>query len=200
MKRLVMLIAVFSVLLAGCAPSSKAERSEKSADVSKKKNLEYAGFKLTSPAFEDGGEIPVKYCMNQITGGKNVSPPLKWTDPPQGTKSFALVCIDTHPIANGWLHWVVVNIPPQYRELKEGASGSSLMNGALELKNTFGFKGWGGPMPPEGSGVHNYEFHLFAMKEEKIPLPTVPRVNQKFVDYLRENALAETVLTATYKR
>jgi phosphatidylethanolamine-binding protein (PEBP) family uncharacterized protein len=47
-------------------------------------------FKLRSPAFGPGGEIPLKYTGD----GTDVSPPLRWTDPPEGTKSFALTVDD----------------------------------------------------------------------------------------------------------
>ncbi len=47
-------------------------------------------FKLRSPAFGPGGEIPLRYTCD----GSDVSPPLRWTDPPQSTKGFALIVAD----------------------------------------------------------------------------------------------------------
>jgi len=171
----------------------KAENSSEAPDTDR-------NFVLSSSAFKNGGTIPVKYCMHQIKDGQNISPPLSWTDPPAGTKSFALFCIDTHPIANNWIHWAVVNIPADWRGIEEGASGTEKMKGALELKNSYGFKGWGGPMPPEGSGVHNYEFHLLALPYDKVDLPTLPNTSMSLFKKLQKEALAESVLVGTYER
>jgi hypothetical protein len=46
--------------------------------------------RLTSSAFADGGEIPVRYTCD----GDNVSPPLAWSNLPEGTRSLALVVDD----------------------------------------------------------------------------------------------------------
>ncbi|MCX7831489.1 MAG: YbhB/YbcL family Raf kinase inhibitor-like protein [Actinobacteria bacterium] len=203
MKKLLLLIIIFALIFSGCSTKKEEKISSSKKEENKSEKTiteEVESFKLTSPAFSDGEEIPVKYCMQQIEGGKNVSPPLEWTDPPSGTKSFAIVCIDTHPIANGWIHWIVVNIPASWRKIDEGASGTEKMNGALELMNSFGFKGWGGPMPPQGSGEHKYEFHIFALPTEKAALPTKIKLDEKILSLLRKSALSESVLVGIFKR
>ncbi|MFN8005776.1 MAG: YbhB/YbcL family Raf kinase inhibitor-like protein [Terriglobia bacterium] len=128
-------------------------------------------FQLTTTSFEDGKAIPTKYAYTGVSGAQNVSPQLKWDSPPPGTKSFALICVDRHPIASNWIHWLVVNIPSSAESLAEGASRTSKMpEGSLELKNSFGPVGWGGPQPPKGSGVHSYEFLLYALNVDKLSL------------------------------
>src|SRR5262245_56469217 len=67
----------------------------------KKENKPMA-MKLTSTAFEEGKPIPAKHTCE----GADVSPPLKWSDAPQGTKGFALVCDDPDAPAGTWVHWV----------------------------------------------------------------------------------------------
>lgn len=203
MKKLLPIILIFALIFSSCSP----KKEEKISSIEKEKNQldktateKVEGFKITSPAFFNGEEIPVKYCMQQIKGGKNISPPLEWTDPPTGTKSFAIVCVDTHPIAKGWIHWLVINIPSNWRKIDEGASGTEKMSEAVELTNSFGFKGWGGPMPPEGSGEHKYEFHIFALPTEKAPIPTKIKLDEKIIFSLRKVALAESVLVGTFKR
>ncbi len=69
---------------------------------------------LQSAAFADGEGIPVEHTCD----GQNVSPPLAWGQPPDGTRSFTLVMDD--PDARGWVHWVVFNLPAEARGLPEG--------------------------------------------------------------------------------
>ena len=126
-------------------------------------------FRLISPAFEDGKAMPTKFAHRGVPGGQNVSVPLQWKNPPPGTKSFALACVDLHPIANKWVHWMVIDIPGDWSELVEGASTTGKMpQGCKELANTFGGQGYGGPQPPRGSGPHKYEFSLYALNTERL--------------------------------
>lgn len=128
-------------------------------------------FTLTSPAFEAGKAIPTKYAYRGVTGGQNISIPFTWTQPPAQTQSLALTIIDLHPIANNWVHWLVINIPPGVLEIPEGASGTSRMpTGCIELVNSYGDKGYGGPQPPKGTGRHIYECTLYALDVEKLVL------------------------------
>jgi hypothetical protein len=128
-------------------------------------------FQLTSTSFGDGKTIPLIHAYTGVPGAQNLSPALKWTNPAEGTKSFALVCIDRHPIAANWVHWLVVNIPYPVNSISEGASHTNKMPaGSIELRNSFGSMGWGGPQPPKGSGVHQYEFLLYCLNVEKLNL------------------------------
>ena len=65
---------------------------------------------ITSSAFPEGGKIPLPYVMPGA-GGQNVSVPLSWSGAPAGTQSFALAMVDPHPVANNWVHWLVVDLP-----------------------------------------------------------------------------------------
>ena len=126
---------------------------------------------LTSTAFGEGKTIPTIYANTGIPGAKNISPPLKWVNAPAEAKSFALACIDQHPIAAHWVHWLVVDIPRSANNISEGASRSDKMPaGSIELQNSFGAIGWGGPQPPQGTGVHKYEFLLYCLNVEKLNL------------------------------
>ena len=59
-------------------------------------------FRLTSSAFDDGQEMDQKYGKRS----QNISPPLDWEDAPDGTRSFALACVDIHPVAREYVHWL----------------------------------------------------------------------------------------------
>jgi Raf kinase inhibitor-like YbhB/YbcL family protein len=109
---------------------------------------------LTSPAIKPNKSIPVDYTAD----GKNVSPPLKWTGIPPGTKSFALLCEDPDAPRGTFTHWVVCNVPAEASELVEAA----LPRGAVQGENSFGEAAYGGPSPPPGQ-PHHYHFKLYAL-------------------------------------
>lgn len=124
---------------------------------------------LTSPAYRDGETMPARFATVNVTGGEGLSVPLEWDDVPPGTLSFALALIDIHPVARGWIHWLVTDIPADTSGLPEGASRTLAMpSGSLELPNTSGPAGYGGPQPPVGSGVHDYVANLFALDVERL--------------------------------
>ena len=107
--------------------------------------------RLTSPAFGNGQPIPPEYtCV-----GDDVSPPLAWSGVPAGTAELALVVRD--PDADGFIHWVIAGLPPDGTGLTRREPPSQAVQGL----NDFGRQGWSGPCPP--SGIHNYEFRLYAL-------------------------------------
>ena len=154
--------------------------------------------KVWSPAFEDGGRIPLKYVM-PAAGGKNLSPPLVWEGAPKETKSFALLCIDPHPVAKNWVHWMVINIPKEIHTLPEGASRNSMPPGAKELRNSFGFVGYGGPQPPPGTGEHPYVFTIYALDVRHLDLPEDTDL-ETFKQALKGHVLAKGQLTGYFGR
>ncbi len=152
---------------------------------------------ITSPAFRDGGRIDRKYVMPGA-GGDNVSIPFSWKGAPAGTKSFALSIVDLHPVANNWMHWIVVDIPAGASGLPEGASGKRMPAGSLELKNSFGDKGYGGPQPPRGTGDHNYVVTIYALSSEKLS-PDGTYLSA-FKKALEGKVLASASITGKYSR
>jgi hypothetical protein len=128
-----------------------------------------AAMEILSTAFKDGEKIPIQYVMPGA-GGKNISIPLAWKNVPAGTKSFCLSIVDPHPVAQNWVHWLVINIPSQITSIEEGASKKKMPQGSVELKNSFGEIGYGGPQPPKGTGDHPYVVTLYALNVEKLDL------------------------------
>ena len=119
---------------------------------------------LESSAYRDGGTMPARFATVQVEGGTGASVPLMWGDAPRETRSFVIQMIDHHPVAHEWLHWLVVDVPGGERGVPEGASATAAMPaGAMELANRAGRIGYGGPQPPVGSGVHDYEVTVFAL-------------------------------------
>lgn len=151
--------------------------------------LEFKNMLLTSPAFKNGGRIPVKFTCE----GENVNPELHIQDVPAGTKSLALVMDDPDAPAGTWTHWTVWNINSETRVIKEG----EVPAGAIEGQTSFGRPGYGGPCPPPGK-PHRYFFKLYA-------LDTVLNLNagagvDKLQNEISGHLLAAAELMGTYQR
>ncbi len=157
-----------------------------------------AALQLSSAAFTDRGAIPAKYAR-PAAGGHNVSIPLKWTGAPEGTKSFALCIVDQHPVARKWVHWMVINIPPEVTSLPEGASGKNMPPGALEIKNSFGDMGYGGPQPPRGTGIHQYVVTVFALKDPTLDVKPGATLSD-FQNAIRGKVLEEASITGLFEQ
>jgi Raf kinase inhibitor-like YbhB/YbcL family protein len=169
-----------------------------------------AAMKLTTTAFTPeellGGQaggaanIPSKYAM-VAGGGRNVSLPFEWADVPPGAKSLVLFVVDNAPVAHHWMHWVVVDISPMSTGTPEGASGRSelLPTGARELRNSYGLRGYGGPQPPAGTGMHPYEANLVALDVATIALPEAPTYAQ-LEQALSGHVLATATCTGRFGR
>jgi Raf kinase inhibitor-like YbhB/YbcL family protein len=121
--------------------------------------------KVFCPALVSGRYFPTKCAYRGVKGGQNISPGIEWTDVPAGVKSFVVSIVDRHPVAKNWVHWYVVNIPASIRELPENTSGlhRGLPGDSLQLRNSYGENGYGGPNPPRGSGPHEYEISVHAL-------------------------------------
>ncbi|SMC23021.1 hypothetical protein SAMN02746041_01625 [Desulfacinum hydrothermale DSM 13146] len=153
---------------------------------------------LRSPAFADGGRIPLRYVM-PAAGGNNLSLALTWTGVPDRARSLALSVVDPHPVANNWLHWLVVDIPPEVGGLKEGASGRSMPRGCRELLNSFGFRGYGGPQPPRGTGDHPYVVTLYALDRDRLAIGDQAGL-EGFLRAVRGHVLEKATLTGYFGR
>jgi len=149
---------------------------------------------LSSIAFKGGERIPVKYTCE----GQDVSPPLTWSEPPQGTQSLTLIVDDPDAPGGAFTHWVLFNIPPDSGELPEAVpTQAQLSSGALQGKNDFGRVGYGGPCPPPGR-PHRYCFTLYALDRV---LDLKAGVSKKQVlDAMQGHILAQGQLIGTYQR
>ena len=164
-----------------------------------------ATFSLASTDIRPNGEISNHFVYQGFgCHGDNVSPQLHWTDPPQGTQSFALLVHDPDAPTGGagWWHWVVYDIPANVTALAQGAGtadGKSLPKGSMQAKTDFGTTGWGGPCPPPGHGKHHYHFTLYALKVAKLDVPAgaAPALIGFTVN---ANALGKAELTGLYGR
>lgn len=151
-----------------------------------------------------GGEITNQQEFNGFgCTGENKSPQLSWTNPPEGTKSYAITIYDKDaPTGSGWWHWVVFDLPSNTTELPTGAGTVELglaPKEAIQSITNYGTKGYGGPCPPEGHGLHQYVITVHALKTDKLGLDE--NTNPAVVGYyLSNNTIAKASLVAYYKR
>jgi Raf kinase inhibitor-like YbhB/YbcL family protein len=133
-----------ALLVVGCGGSD--EPSEPLPETSARMNL-------SSVSFQDGGTIPKRFSCD----GRDISPPLRWSEVPRGTREFAVLVEDVD--ADRFVHWTVLGIPSALHRLLEG----DVPPEAVETENGFGDKAWGGPCPPEGDDPHRYFFAVYAV-------------------------------------
>ncbi|MFT5672895.1 MAG: Raf kinase inhibitor-like YbhB/YbcL family protein [Polaribacter sp.] len=135
--------------------------------------------------------------------GENKSPQLSWANAPEGTKSFAITMYDPDaPTGSGWWHWLVFDIPANVNELLTNAGNIRLNlapKGAIQSITDYSIKGFGGPCPPEGHGLHKYEITVHALKTDKLGLDE--NASAAVVGfYLWNNTLAKASIVTYFKR
>jgi Raf kinase inhibitor-like YbhB/YbcL family protein len=143
-------------------------------------------FRLKSPAFDEGQEIAQKFGKR----AENVSPPLEWEGAPEGTRSFALTFVDLHPVARGYVHWLVADISPQVSSLPEGAA-SDPNPGFIQVEP------YVGPFPP--AGTHDYEFTLYALGIDRLGVQPGASL-QGFRQAADRNSLAAATLIGKFTK
>ena len=151
--------------------------------------------KLSSTAFAPDGEIPIAYTCE----GRDISPPLTWSDQPAATKTLALIADDPDapdPAAPKmtWVHWVLYDIPASATGVSEG--GSQLPAGTRDGLNDWKRTGYGGPCPPIGR--HRYFFKLSAL-DTSLSFAHPP-TKQQLEQAMKGHVLAHAELVGTYAR
>jgi len=146
-------------------------------------------FSLTSTGFENGSSMPQEFTCD----GTDQSPPLNWSQPPDGTKSFALIVDDPDAPSGTFRHWGAYDIPAAARSIPAGQSVGA------QAANDFGKPGYGGPCPPKGHGPHHYRFKLYALGVDRLAVrrsPSIAEVENEVQKY----QLARAELTGVYER
>jgi Raf kinase inhibitor-like YbhB/YbcL family protein len=185
------------ILVASIAAAQSAE-----AQRPKLPNTTPGRFRVMAPDLASQGRITLPHVYNGMgCNGQNISPALQWSNPPAGTKSFAVTAYDPDaPTGSGWWHWVMYNIPAGTTGLPAGAgNGRNAPRGSAQGQTDFGTKGYGGPCPPVGDKPHHYHFTVFALKVDKLDLPG--NATAAMVGYnLNANKLGTARVTALYGR
>lgn len=148
------------------------------------------GFRVTSPAFEDGEALDPSFTADEEDA---VAPPLEWTAPPADALELALVVEDPDaPTSEPFCHWLVWGLRAQQGKLLEGETPPRVG------KNSFRNSEWLLPDPPTGDGPHDYVFQLFALDTGVALMPGAGRA--ELVEAMKGHVVAAAVITATYER
>ena len=154
-----------------------------------------SGLTLVSDATPDGSVVAAPQLVAAL-GGENLSPDLRWSGAPEGTKSYAVTCYDPDaPTGSGFWHWVAWDIPASTTSLPVGVprEGATL----VQAVNDFGNVGFDGPEPPAGPS-HRYQFSVHALPVESLGVEQgAPNVQARFAIFSQQ--LASTTLTARYQ-
>jgi Raf kinase inhibitor-like YbhB/YbcL family protein len=148
-------------------------------------------FSLKSTAFGHGATVPIRHTCD----GDDSAPPLAWSDPPVGTKAFAIIVDDPDAPGETFTHWLLCDIAADRDGLPEGAARSG---GGIAGQNDFGRTGYGGPCPPKGHGLHRYRFQLHAVDRRLGLKPGYSRAD--FEAAVRGHVLGTASLEGTYER
>jgi Raf kinase inhibitor-like YbhB/YbcL family protein len=157
-------------------------------EVEKGSGGETAMLSITSPAFENNGDIPEKHSCD----GDNINPELVFNGIPPETVSLVLIVDDPDAPGGTWIHWTVWNINPATTSVPE----NSVPAGSVEGNTDFGVPGYGGPCPP--SGTHRYFFKLYALDIE-LP-PDISITASDLEDFMEDHILASAELTGNYSK
>lgn len=146
MKLILVVPIILVILVAGCTQKlSDIQTADKASNM-----------KITSPAFENNGNIPAKYTCD----GQDTSPPMEIEGVPPSAKSIVLIIDDPDAPGGVWVHGIAFNIDPQITSIEESSGPKSGVPG----KNSWGKNNYGGPCPP--SGTHRYFFKLYALDKK----------------------------------
>jgi Raf kinase inhibitor-like YbhB/YbcL family protein len=195
--------------------------------------------KLHSDSFEHRMPLPSRIAMGAADGfGGNRNPHLAWSEVPEGVRSFALLCIDpdapsdaslagkagveipVNHLRGDFVHWVIVDIPADLREIAEGsvsdgitAHGKSSPNGPQGTRQGLNdytgwfagnadmggdYHGYDGPYPPPNDlRMHRYFFRLFALDVPRLDLSEQFGARE-VLRAIQGHVLAETLTHGTY--
>lgn len=159
-------------------------------------------FELTSIDIKNGKPMtPMQEYKGMGCSGDNLSPALAWTNPPAGTRSYAITVFDPDaPTGSGWWHWVVYDIPASVTEINTGmVAKEPLPKGAKQGRNDFGERNFGGACPVDGDRPHRYVFTVHALSVDKLNVPedaTAARIGFA----IQSHRLGLARMTTTYSR
>jgi phosphatidylethanolamine-binding protein (PEBP) family uncharacterized protein len=152
-------------------------------------NVCTAPFKFSSPAFQDGGILPITYTCEDAQGG--VSPPLAWTGVPQGTVEFALTASTLAVDGKKW-NWVLYGIPASVTALAANTSGIGTTGASTDGPDLKFY-----PPCSSGAGQRTYTFTLYALSG-KPTFSTSPVTGEVLADAIGPLTIGSRQMSVNY--
>ena len=153
---------------------------------------------VTSDLFSQDATIPAS-AAHAFVGGANVSPDLRWSGVPDGTKSLAVTVYDPDaPTTVGFVHWLLFDLDPKLDRLEAGAgsAGKNPPGSTLGLTD-WGVNEYGGMAPPAGDEPHRYIYTVYALDVPSLGLP--PNTTYAVFNFMtRGHVLATGTLTGRF--
>lgn len=163
---------VFVLAFGGAIAAADERPGEQAAGAG---TVQSARLRLTIASFSDAGPIPLPFTC-YADGKKAMSPPLRWANVPEATRSFVIMATGpenhrrrSHTVAFFWGRW---NIPANARELAQGQPiGAEQPDGSRQMESDDGILGYDPPCAPPGAGPIHYQFKLYAL-DQMLSLPS----------------------------
>lgn len=156
-----------------------------------------ASIRLTSPTFANGAAMPTRNAGEGV--GDNLSPPLDWSEIPEGAAELVLIVQDPDaPLVRPVVHLIAREIAPDRRGVPEGALSPGQGDAIAFGRGFLGRIGYAGPRPVRGHGPHRYVFQLFAVAR-RLPLAGAPDLSQVSAA-MAGSVLARGKLVGIYER
>ena len=125
-------------------------------------------FRLKSPVVRNnGGVLPVKYTCD----GEGISPPLYWENPPDDTRSYAILMLHIPPGDEAeHVYMVVYNIPADVNALPEGSTDIGVWGQHSMRGRETGYT----PPCSGGGGLRIYTATIYALNVPEISIDAPP--------------------------
>lgn len=112
---------------------------------------------------------------------ENELPSIVITGIPPNTKELVVICHDPDaPLPHGFTHCVIYGLEPTKGRIQFGADSFG--------PNGLGQRGWSGPQPPIGHGLHHYYFWVYALSRNVDGCPTREKFLAEYGDVIIEQA------------
>lgn len=147
---------------------------------------------LYSSVLNNNEMIPSKFTCD----GDNISPPLRWENTPEETKTFALIMDDPDAPGGDFVHWLVYNIPANVTDLDENITNLNLRDSMAMGTNDFRAIAYRGPCPP--SGTHHYFIRLYAL--DTILILDAGASKKELLNAMEGSIILKTELSFKYSR
>ncbi len=155
-----------------------------------------AGIEVTSSVLESGAPIAARFTGD----GEDLSPPISWSTPPEGTVSVAIIMDDPDAPRGTFTHWLLWGLDPDVTALPPGIATKAEISEPVEAvqgTNDFGQIGYRGPSPPPGR-EHRYFIKVFALDTHLDLEPGARR--SEVEEAIREHVIERGEFMGTYAR